>query len=70
MEEAAAGQGIGRRLTAELTERFFDWLDAPAGVIASMDVPTSVSRALEQAAIIDDEEISEMVISMARRTWR
>ena len=70
VEEAAAGQGVGKRLTAEITERFFNWLDAPPGTLASLDVPTSVSRVLEQAAIIDDTEILETVVKMARREWR
>ncbi|TVQ21032.1 MAG: MFS transporter [Spirochaetaceae bacterium] len=70
VEEAAAGQSIGRRIASEVTERFFDNLDAPPGCIASRDVPNSVSRVLEQAAIISDDEIRDLVVQMGRRSWK
>lgn len=70
IEEAAMGQGVGKRLCAEITERFFNWLDAPPGTLASLDVPTSVSRVLEEAAVLGDAEIFETVVKMARREWR
>jgi 2-oxoisovalerate dehydrogenase E1 component len=70
VEEAALGQGVGQRLCAEITERFFNWLDAPPGTLASLDVPTSVSRVLEEAAVLGDGEILETVTKMARREWR
>ena len=70
VEEAAAGQGIGRRIASEMTERFFDELDAPPGVIASMDVPNSVSKALEEAAVISDDQILEQLTLMGRRQWK
>jgi 2-oxoisovalerate dehydrogenase E1 component len=67
VEEAAASQGIGPRLAAEVTCRFFDQLDAPPMCLASLDVPTSVSRVLERAALISDELILERVAGAARR---
>lgn len=70
VEEAAGGHGIGRRIASEITERFFDHLDGPPGVITSKDVPNPVSRELERAAMISDEEISDLLTKMARRAWR
>ena len=70
VEQAAGGQAIGARIAAQVTERFFDALDAPPGVITAMDVPNPVSRALESAAMIGDEEISDLLRAMARRVWK
>ncbi len=70
VEQAAAGQGIGARIAAQIAERFFDALDAPPGVLCSLDVPPPVSRALEAAALIGDGEILETVEAMAARRWR
>ena len=69
-EEAAGGQSIGRRVTSEITERFFDHLDAPPGVLTSLDIPNPVSRMLETTALIDDVTIVENVVKMARREWK
>jgi 2-oxoisovalerate dehydrogenase E1 component len=70
VEEAAASQAIGDRIAARITERFFDKLDAPPGCLTSMNVPNSVSRVLEAAAMISDETIVESLESMAKRHWR
>ncbi len=70
VEQAAAGQSIGRRIASQITERFFDELDAPPGCIASRDVPNSVSRVLEEAAMISDADIVDLVTKMGRRAWK
>ena len=70
VEEAAGGQSIGRRITSEITERFFDDLDGPPGVLTSLDIPNPVSRALEEAALLDDATIAESLTAMAQRRWR
>jgi 2-oxoisovalerate dehydrogenase E1 component len=70
VEQAAGGQAIGDRIAAEITVRFFDDLDAPAGFISSMNVPNSVSRVLEAAAMLQDEQIVEAVTAIASRQWR
>jgi 2-oxoisovalerate dehydrogenase E1 component len=69
-EQAAESQGIGRRLAAEVTERFFDELDAPPGAFASLDVPAPVSRWLEEAALLGDEEIAVLLRDTAKRAWK
>lgn len=70
VEEAAEGNAIGRRIASEVTERFFDRLDAPPGCISSLDVPNSVSRVLEETAIIDDQTIIELLVRMGKRSWK
>ena len=70
VEGAAAGQAIGGRIAAQITERFFDDLDAPPVSLASLDIPNPVSRALESAAMLDDQTILAHLESMARRQWR
>jgi pyruvate/2-oxoglutarate/acetoin dehydrogenase E1 component len=70
VEQAAGGQAIGRHIAAIVTERCFDLLDAPPGVITALDVPNPVSRALEDAAMVSDEEIAEALRLMARREWK
>jgi pyruvate/2-oxoglutarate/acetoin dehydrogenase E1 component len=67
VEQAAASQGIGPRLAAAITARFFDSLDAPPLCLASQDVPPPVSRVLEEAVLLGDEEILAGLQSLARR---
>ena len=55
---------------SEVSRRFFDQLDAPVACLASLDVPTSVSRVLEAAVIIGDEQIVDQVEAVARRRWQ
>ncbi|WP_319562849.1 thiamine pyrophosphate-dependent enzyme [Marispirochaeta sp.] len=70
VEEAAGAQTIGPRIAEQVMVRFFDYLDAPVGCISSLNVPNSVSRRLEAAAIISDGEIEEKLTAMAKRAWR
>ena len=70
VEEAAASQSLGPRIAAAVTERFFDSLDAPPCCLASMDVPLSVSKVLEQAAMISDAQIVSTLTAAARLAWK
>lgn len=69
IEEAAAGLSIGSRIASEITRRFFNELDVPPGCLTSRDVPSPVSRVLEAAAIISDEQIVTSLAAMAKRCW-
>ncbi len=69
VEEAASAQGIGGHIAAEITGRFFDDLDAPPSCLSSLNVPAPVSRVLETAALVQDEEILARVEAVARRRW-
>jgi pyruvate dehydrogenase E1 component beta subunit len=67
VEQAAASQGIGGRLAAQITARFFDLLDAPPLCLASQDVPPPVSRVLEEVVLLGDGRILEALEALARR---
>jgi 2-oxoisovalerate dehydrogenase E1 component len=69
VEEAAGGQAIGERIAAEVTRRFFDELDGPPGILTSKNVPNSVSRILEAAAMLSDEEIVQGLVRIGKRNW-
>lgn len=70
VEEAATSLGIGARIASESTERFFDYLDSPIARLSSADVPNSVSKVLEAAAMLDDETITEITVAVAQRRWK
>ena len=70
VEEAARSQGIGPALSAEITTRFFDELDGPVACLTSLDISTPVSRRLELAALVSDEQIDETLRAVAERRWR
>ena len=70
VEEAARSQGIGPALAAEITTRFFDELDGPVACLTSLDISTPVSRRLELAALVSDEQIDQTVRAVADRSWR
>ena len=70
VEEAPTNLSIGAKIAAELTERYFDYLDSPVMRLSSLDVPNSVSRVLESRAMLDDDEIVEMVTLAANRRWK
>jgi len=70
VEEAPANLSIGAKIAASLTEMCFDYLDGPVMRLTSLDVPNSVSRMLEQAAMIDDETIINYTVLTAKRQWK
>ncbi len=70
VEQAASSQSIGKQIAATLQERFFDELDGPIACLASLDVPPSVSRVLEEAALLDDDAIVETAALVAHGKWR
>jgi 2-oxoisovalerate dehydrogenase E1 component len=70
IEEAPTSNSIGSTITAEVYKHFYDELDGPVACVTSKDVPNSVSRVLEAAAMLKDEEIIETVFAVAKRKWR
>lgn len=70
VEEAPLNLSIGAKIAAELTERYFDYLDSPILRLTSLDVPNSVSRVLEKAAMLDDDTILTQTFLAARRQWK
>ena len=70
VEEAPTNHSIGAKIAAELTERYFDYLDGPVMRLTSLDVPNSVSKVLEEAAMLDDETIITSTVLAAKRQWK
>ena len=67
VEEAPPSQSIGPKIAAKMTGEYFDYLDAPPRCLSALDVPFSVSRALEAAALLTDEQIEEGIRAAAQR---
>lgn len=53
--------GMGAEILSQITERAFDYLDAPPVRVAGKDTPIPYSPALEKIAIPDKAEIAEAV---------
>ena len=70
VEEAARSHGIAATVAEQVQQRFFDHLDAPVAVLTSLDISTPVSRALELAALVSDDQIADTAVAVARRTWQ
>ena len=67
MEQAPRSQGLGARLADEMQARFFDYLDAPVGHVTAPDVPSPVSRKLEQAFLPSVAQIRAAIERAAKR---
>ena len=70
VEEAARSHGIAATVAEQVQSRFFDHLDAPVAVLTSLDISTPVSRALELAALVSDDQILDTAVAAGRRTWQ
>ena len=70
VEETCRSQSIFHAIGREIMERSFDDLDGPVCCLTSADVPPPVSRWLEAAVILQDDEIFRRVIDVARRQWK
>jgi 2-oxoisovalerate dehydrogenase E1 component len=54
---------LGARISDEIQERFFDYLDCPVSKVAALDVPPPVSKALEDAVL---PSLAQIQAAMAR----
>ena len=70
VEEAARSHGIAAAVAEQVQRRFFDHLDAPVAVLTSLDISPPVSRALELATLVSDDQIVAAAAAVAGRTWR
>lgn len=59
VEDATASHALGPRIAQILHERHFGDLRAPVQVVTGMDVPTPVSRVLEEYVLLSDASIVE-----------
>ena len=64
LEQTPRSMGIASRVSDEIQERFFDYLDAPVQKITAFDVPTPASRMLETALLPDVNKIVEGIFRM------
>lgn len=51
VEQAPRSMALGGRISDEIQERFFDYLDCPVSKLSALDVPPPVSRRLENAVL-------------------
>jgi len=51
VEQGAKSLTLGARISDEVQESFFDYLDCPIGKVAALDVPLPVSRRLEEVVV-------------------
>src|SRR5882672_9231284 len=64
-EESHPFCGVGAEISSEITERVFDYLDAPVKRVSGADVPTPYAKNLENLAIPDVERIVAAVRKVA-----
>jgi pyruvate dehydrogenase E1 component beta subunit len=64
-EESHPFCGVGAEISAEITERAFDYLDAPVRRISGEDVPMPYAKNLEDLAIPRVEQLVAAVREVA-----
>jgi pyruvate/2-oxoglutarate/acetoin dehydrogenase E1 component len=69
VEQGPRSLTLGPRIADEIQERFFDDLDCPIGHVTAPDVPSPVSRALEEAFIPTVERIKERMAIGGRHAF-
>jgi pyruvate dehydrogenase E1 component beta subunit len=57
VEESHPFCGVGAEISAEITERAFDYLDAPVKRLSGVDAPMPYAKNLERLAIPDVDQI-------------
>jgi pyruvate dehydrogenase E1 component beta subunit len=56
-EESHPFAGVGAEISAEISERAFDYLDAPVKRVSGVDVPMPYAKNLERLAVPDVEQV-------------
>jgi 2-oxoisovalerate dehydrogenase E1 component len=69
VERGSRSLTLGGRISDEIQERFFDYLDCPIGKVAALDVPLSVSKALEDAMLPSVEQIQAAMAQGGRHAF-
>jgi 2-oxoisovalerate dehydrogenase E1 component len=69
VEQGPRSLTLGGRISDEIQERFFDYLDCPVGKVAALDVPPPVSKALEDAVIPSVKEIQAAMAQGGRHAF-
>ncbi|MHB0859483.1 MAG: alpha-ketoacid dehydrogenase subunit alpha/beta [Anaerolineae bacterium] len=66
VEQAPRSLGLGGRISDEIQERFFDYLDCPTSKVSAADIPLPVSRMLEKAIMPSVATIKERMALAGR----
>ena len=66
VEEGWGACGIGAEISARLTERAFDWLDAPVARVSGAEVPMPYAANLERLALPQAEDVADAARSVLR----
>jgi len=66
VEQGPRSLTLGARISDEIQERFFDYLDCPISKVTALDVPPPVSKALEEAVIPSVAQIQAAVARAGR----
>jgi 2-oxoisovalerate dehydrogenase E1 component len=66
VEQAPRSLTLGARISDEIQERFFDYLDCPVAKVAGLDIPPPVSRKLEEAAVPSMDIIRAAIVRAGR----
>ncbi|MFH1086688.1 MAG: transketolase C-terminal domain-containing protein, partial [Chloroflexota bacterium] len=69
VDQTPRSLSLSARICDEAQERFFDYLDCPAGKLTSVDVPPPVSRKLEEASMPSLEQIRAKMAQGARHQF-
>jgi 2-oxoisovalerate dehydrogenase E1 component len=69
VEQGARSLTLGARISDEIQERCFDYLDCPVGKVAALDVPPPVSRKLEDAVVPSIAQIKTQMVRGARHRF-
>ena len=69
VEQGPRSLTLGGRISDEIQERFFDYLDCPVGKVAALDVPPPVSRKLEDAVLPSLEQIKSQMARGGRHVF-
>ena len=64
VEEGMKSGAIGSELSSRIMEELFDELDAPVTRLASQDIPTPYNGTLENATIVQPEDVIGKVEEM------
>lgn len=59
VEDATASHALGPRISQVIHERHFADLRVPVQVITGLDVPTPVSKVLEEFVLLSDQDIEQ-----------
>jgi 2-oxoisovalerate dehydrogenase E1 component len=69
VEQAPRSLGLSARLSDEIQERFYDYLDCPVSRVVAPDVPPPVSKVLEDAMWPSVSDIKEKMVSGCRHDF-